>query len=168
MVLDKTLESPLDCKEIHPVILKEINPEYSLQGLMLILNLQYFGQLIWRTDSLEKTLLLGKIEGRRRKGLRRMRWLDGITNSMDMSVPKLQELWRTESPGVLQSIELQRVRHDLATDLNRTYHIANTISNGHVSPARLGLPMAPTYILNQVCTHAQKSVPSIPKAFSEF
>ena len=76
--------------------------------------------------------------------------------------------WRTVSPGMLQSTGLQRVRHDWKTELNWTYHIANTICNGHVSPARLGLPMAPTYIPNQICTHAQKSVPSIHKPFSEF
>ena len=83
MVLDKTLESPLDCKEIKPVHLKEISPEYSLEGLMLKLKLQYFGHLIQRTDSLVKTLMLGKTEGRRRRGGQRMRWLDGITDSMD-------------------------------------------------------------------------------------
>ena len=85
MVLEKTLKSPLDCKKIQPVHLKEISPGCSLEGLMLKLKLQYFGHLMRRADSLEKTLMLGKIEGRRRKGQQRMRWLDGTTDSMDSS-----------------------------------------------------------------------------------
>ena len=97
-------------------ILKEISPEYSLERLMLKLKLQYFCHLLWRTASLEKTLMLGKIEGRRIKEWQRMRWLDGITDSIDMSLSKPRSCWWTGKPGVLQSIESQRVRHDWATD----------------------------------------------------
>ena len=93
-------------------ILKDINPEYSLEGLILKLKLQCFGHLMQRANSLEKTLSLGKIEGRRRRGQQRMKWLDGIIDSMDMGLNKLQRWWKTEKSGVLLSTGLQRIGHD--------------------------------------------------------
>ena len=93
-------------------ILKEISPEYSLEGLLLKLKLQYFDHLMQITDSLEKTLMLGKIEGGRRRGRQKMRWLDGIIDSMDMSLVSSGSWWWTGKPGVLQSMGLQRVGHD--------------------------------------------------------
>ena len=92
MVLEKTPESPLGCKAIQPVNPKGNRPEYSLEGLMLKLKLQYFGHLMQRADSLEKTLMLGKVEGRRRRERQKMRWLDDITDSMDMSLSEPREL----------------------------------------------------------------------------
>ena len=124
VVLEKTLESPLDSKEMKPVNLKEINPEYSLEGL--ILKFQYCGHVIWRADSMENTLILGKIESRRKSGWQRMRRSDGITELMDMSLSKLQETvkdreaWHATGHGVTKIqiwlsnwTELKRLEHPL-------------------------------------------------------
>ena len=116
----RLLRVPWTASRSNESILKEISPDYSLEELMLKLKLQYFGHLMRRTDSLEKTLKLGKIEGRRRRGRQRMRWLNGITDSMGMSLSISRSWWWTGEPGVLQSMGSQRVGHVWVTELNWT------------------------------------------------
>ena len=112
----RLLRVPWIAKRSTQSILKAINPEYSLEELVLKLKLQYFGHLMRRADSLEKTLMLEKIEDRKRRGQQRIRWLDGITDSMDMSLVNSGSWWWTGKPGVLQSTGMQRVKHDLVTE----------------------------------------------------
>ena len=124
----RLLRVPWTARRSNQSILKEISPEYSLEGLMLKLKLQYFGLLMWRTDSLEKTLMLGKIEGGRRRERQRMRWLDGITDLMDMSLSNLWELVMDRKPGVLQSTGSQKVRHNRETGLNGMVHFPKMVT----------------------------------------
>ena len=112
----RLLKVPWTARRSNQSILREINPEYSLEGLILKLKLQYFGHLMRTDDSLEKSLMLGKIEGRRIRGHQRMCWLDGITNAMNMNLGKLREMLRTGRPGGLQFMWLQRFRHNWATE----------------------------------------------------
>ena len=118
VVLEKTLESPLGSRETQSVHRKGDQSWCSLEGLMFKLKLQYFGHLMWRADPFEKTLMLGKMEGRQRRGLQWMRWLDGITASMDISFVSSRSWWWTARPGVLKSMESQRVGHNWVTNLN--------------------------------------------------
>ena len=141
MVLEKTLESPLDCKEIKSVI-KEISPEYLLEGLMLKLQLQHFGHLMWKTDSFEKTLMLGKTEGRMRRGWQRMRRLDAITNSISsvaQSCLTLGKPMNCSTPGF-------PVHHELP-ELTKTHvhRVSNAIQPSHP----LSSPSPPTFNLSQ-------------------
>ena len=112
----RLLRVPWTARRSNQSILKEINPEYSLERLMLKLKFQYFGHLMRGADLLEKTMMLGKVEGRRKREQHRMRWLDSITDSMDVSLNKLHEIVKDRKPGVLQSMGSQRVRHDLVTE----------------------------------------------------
>ena len=119
----RLLRFPWTARRSNQSILKEINPGCSLEGLMLKLQLQYFDYLMWRADSFEKTLMLGKIEGRRRRGRQKMRLLDGITDSMDMSLSNSRSWWWIGRPGVLRFMGWQRVGHDWATELNFTNQV---------------------------------------------
>ena len=127
LVLEKTLESPLDCREIKPVNLKEINPQYSLEGLLLKLKLQYFGHLMQTANSFEKTLMLGKIEGKWRRGWQRMRWLCDTPDSVEMSLNKHWELvkdreaWHAAGHTACAT---QRIRHCLAAEWQQQFYLS--------------------------------------------
>ena len=127
VVLEKTLESPLDFKEIQP-IWKEINLEYSLEGLMLKLKLQYFGHLMRKADSLEKILMLEKTEGRRRRGRQKIKWLDGIFAQWTCVWANSRRWWRTRKLGMLKFMRLQRIRPDLETEQDKKKIVESTVT----------------------------------------
>ena len=132
----RLLRVPWTARRSNQSILKEISCGISLEGMMLKLKLQYFGHLMRRVDSLEKTVMLGGIGGRRRSGRQRTRWLDGITDLMDVSLSELQEFWNSGRPGMLRFMRPRRVGHDWETELNWT-ELTNTITKRLYSPATM-------------------------------
>ena len=149
MVLEKTLESPWTARRSNQSILKEISPGCSFEGLMLKMKLQYFGYLMRRADSFEKTLMLGEIGGRRRRGLKKMRSLGGITDSMHMSLSKPREMVKDREAGVLQSTGSQRVRSNLLTEQQQKLEGSGTLSLPASPISTRGFPRA------DLCLHHQ-------------
>ena len=154
----RLLRVPWTARRSNQFIPKEISPEYSLEGLMLKLKLQYFGHLMWRADSFEKTLMLGKIEGGRRRGRQRMRWLDGITDSMDLSLRSSGSWWWIGKPGMVQSMGLQRVGYDWVTELNWTVPAIGVILES-VHRRQSGCLLCSCYFHLEVQTEGCKYLP---------
>ena len=163
VVLEKTPESPLDYKDIQPVHPKGSSLEYSLEGLMLNLKLQYFGHLMQRTDSLDKTLMLGKIEGERRRGRQRIRWLDGITNLMDMSLSKLRALVmdREDWHAAVHRVAKHWTRLSNWTELNKGWDIKDPLPrsgcDGHLFAWR-GLFLSGEIVRNYTIYHQNPNI----------